>query len=118
MHSKWLKRKMTVNNGVQEISLKSFEQVVNKHLVVVDFFAEWCMPCLMMAPIVEELADKFKGKINFAKINIDDNSSLSEKYKVMSIPTIIMFKDGKEVARIIGTVSGEQLEEKLNSLLD
>jgi thioredoxin 1 len=104
-----------VNNGVEEISEKQFESKVNDGIVVVDFFADWCMPCLMMAPVIEDLSKKFKG-INFVKVNVDDNSELSKKYKVMSIPTLIIFKEGKEVERINGAIPSEQLEEKLRKL--
>jgi len=107
---------MAVHNGVEEISGNHFEERIKKGLFVVDFFAEWCMPCVMMAPVVEDLADKFKGKINFLKANVDENSSLSNKFKVMSIPTLIIFKDGKEVDRMIGSQSADILEEKLKNI--
>lgn len=105
-----------INNGVEEISEKHFENKIRK-LAVVDFFAEWCMPCLMMAPIVEEMAEKFKGKVEFAKVNIDENSELAEKFEVMSIPTLIFFKHGKEDERIVGAIPAERFEEKLNELI-
>jgi thioredoxin 1 len=108
---------MAVNNGVEEISEKQFVETISKNLVVIDFFAEWCMPCLIMAPILEEMKDKFKGKIEFAKVNVDDNSELANKFKIVSIPTLVIFKDGKEIERIIGTIAAEQLEEKLKKLL-
>lgn len=106
-----------VNNGVEEISEKEFNSKIKNKLLAVDFFAEWCMPCLMMAPVFSEVAEKFDGKVEFAKVNIDDNSSLASKFGVMSIPTIILFKNGKEEGRITGAVSSERLEEKLNDLL-
>ena len=106
-----------VNNGVEEISGKQFDGFIKKGLVVIDFYAEWCMPCVMMAPVIEEIAEKFKGKIEFAKVNIDDNSSLAQKFKVISIPTLIVFKKGKEIERIVGAREEEQLEERLRSYL-
>jgi thioredoxin 1 len=108
---------MAVNNGVEEISGNHFEERIKKGLFVVDFFAEWCMPCVMITPIIEELADKFKGKINFLKANVDENSALSNKFKVMSIPCLIVFKDGKEVDRLIGNQSADVLEEKLKKII-
>ena len=107
---------MAVHNGVEEISGNHFEKRIKSGITVVDFFAEWCMPCVMMAPVVEDLADKFKGKINFLKANVDENSSLSNKFKVMSIPTLIIFKDGKEVDRMIGSQPADILEEKLKNI--
>ena len=109
---------MEVNNCVEEKSKNGFEETINKGIAVVDFFAEWCMPCLMMSPIIEEMADKFKGKIDFCKVNIDDNSDLTDEYNVMSVPTFIVFKKGKEVDRIVGSMAAELFEEKLKSLLE
>ena len=108
--------KVKFNNGVNEISGREFEETISKPLVLIDFFAEWCMPCVMMAPVIEEIAEKFKGKIEFAKVNIDDNSSLAQKFKVISIPTLIVFKKGKEIERIVGAREEEQLEERLRKL--
>lgn len=101
------------SNSVDEINEKQFDEKISKKIVLVDFFAEWCMPCLMMSPIIEEMADYFRGKIEFAKVNIDDNQKLAGRFNVMSIPTLIIFKDGKEADRIVGAVQAEQLEEKL-----
>ena len=101
---------------VEEINGKGIGEILKSKLVLVDFFAEWCMPCVMMAPIVEELAGKMKN-IKFAKANIDENSELSQKYKVMSIPTFIIFKNGVEVERIIGGQQAEAIEEKLKKYL-
>jgi thioredoxin 1 len=100
-----------------EISGNEFEAVLESPIVVVDFFAEWCMPCLMMAPIIEELAEKFEGKIRFAKINVDENSELSERFGIGSIPTLIVFKGGKSVEKITGSLPIEILEEKLKKHL-
>ena len=106
-----------VNNGVEELSEKQFDDFVKKDLVLIDFFAEWCMPCVMMAPVIDELSHVFKGKIDFGKINVDDNQNLAQKFDVMSIPTLIVFKEGKEVQRITGALQQEQLEEKLNGFV-
>ena len=108
---------MEKNNEVEEISGHSFNDFIKENMVLVDFFAEWCMPCLMLAPVVEEMAEKFSGKIKFGKINIDNEADLASKFGVMSIPTLIVFKDGVELDRIMGAMPAEQLEEKLNSLL-
>ena len=106
-----------VNNCVEEISKNSFESKIGKNVAVVDFFAEWCMPCLMMSPVIEELAEKFKGKISFCKVNIDDNSELAEKYHVLSIPCLIVFSKGKEVDRIVGAMPANVLEDKLKKYI-
>lgn len=105
---------MAKNNGVEELSEKEFNETLasSKNIVVIDFFAEWCMPCVMMSPVIEEISERFKN-VKFAKINIDENSSLASKFKVMSIPTLIIFKNGKEVERMIGSQQAEVIEEKL-----
>ncbi len=102
---------------VEEITEKEFYKRIKDGLTVIDFFAEWCMPCLMMAPILDEVEEKFKGKINFAKINVDDNSEIASKYGVMSIPTFVIFKDGKEIERFTGAMTSEQFEENLGKFL-
>ncbi|MBI2046840.1 thioredoxin [Candidatus Pacearchaeota archaeon] len=89
------------HNGIDELSEKQFDSFIQKPVAVVDFFADWCMPCLMMAPVIEEMSEKFKGRIAFAKLNVDDNQKLSQKFKVMSIPTLIVFKKGEEAGRLI-----------------
>ena len=75
---------------VTELTNGKFEEFTKKGLVLVDFFAEWCMPCVMMSPVVEDMAEKFLGKIEFCKINIDENEKLASKFNVMSIPTLIV----------------------------
>ncbi len=85
--------------------------------VMVDFFAEWCGPCKMIAPIVEELATEYDGKVRIVKINVDESMESAQTYGIMSIPTLVFFKGGKEVDRFTGGVSKEMFEEKLNALL-
>jgi thioredoxin 1 len=107
---------MAVNNDkAVDISECEFEETVNNgsKTVVVDFYAEWCMPCLMLAPVIEELACKF-SKIRFARINVDENQSLSSRFRVSSIPCLIVFKEGQEVERIVGALPEEIIEEKIS----
>ena len=96
---------VTHNDSEVELTEEEFNEIIsNGHkLVVVDFFAEWCMPCVMMSPIIEELAESITMKeVKFVKINTDDNPHLSQKYKISSIPCLVIFKKGKEVGRIVG----------------
>jgi len=81
--------------------------------VLVDFWAEWCAPCHMIAPAVEELAKAYDGKMKFAKLDVDSNNKTALQFGVMSIPTLIIFKDGQEKERIVGAVPKGQLEKKV-----
>lgn len=85
--------------------------------VMVDFFADWCGPCKMAAPIIDELAELHKDKILIGKVNVDENNVTAMKYNVMSIPTVIMFKDGKEVDRQIGFGGRTMYEKMLQKVL-
>lgn len=87
------------------------EKVINSpKTVVVDFFADWCTPCKMLSPVLEKLAS-INSDVDFYKVNIDDNPSLAEEYEVMSIPNVVIFKNGQAVDRSIGLVSEQQLQE-------
>ena len=84
--------------------------------VLVDFFADWCGPCKMMGPIVESLAESYEGKVKIGKLNIDDEMEIAQRYRVMSIPTFIIFKDGEAVDVSVGAMSKEDLEKKLQKI--
>ena len=104
---------------VVEITEEEFNEIVsNGHdLVVVDFFADWCMPCLMMAPIIEDLA-KNMNNVKFVQINVDDNEEISRKYEIRSIPTLIFFKKGKMVGKVVGGMDEDSLKEKIENFLN
>jgi len=108
---------MANNDKVPEISKNEFESFIDKDLVLIDFFADWCMPCVMMAPVLEELSEKFKGKIKFGKVDIEDNEELARKFGIVSIPNFILFKDGKQIEQFIGAINEEEFEKKLKSLV-
>lgn len=95
---------------------ENFEQeVLNSELpVVVDFYADWCGPCKMMAPIVHQLAEEYVGKVKIGKINVDQNIELAQKYRVMSIPTFVFFQNGQAVQTIVGGMSKNELVMKID----
>jgi thioredoxin 1 len=94
----------------------SAEVLENKKPILVDFWAPWCGPCQMMGPIIEEVAAEIGEKASVGKLNVDENQEMAEKYGVSSIPTIIFFKDGKEVERMIGVRDKNELVKKLAEL--
>lgn len=96
-----------------KLNSENFEKVVlnSEEPVLVDFFADWCGPCKMMSPIVKELATELNGKVKVGKINVDENSDIAVEYNVMSIPTLIVFKNGKEEKRLVGVRDKEELLE-------
>ncbi len=106
---------------MSEVTLtdENFEQEVlqDKGVVMVDFWAPWCGPCRMLAPVVEELSAEYAGKMKVGKLNTDEGPQTSAKYAITSIPTIIFFKNGEVVAQAGGLQSKAALQEKINSLL-
>ncbi|MCL2153349.1 MAG: thioredoxin [Oscillospiraceae bacterium] len=98
-----------------ELSSGNFDKTISSGCVLVDFWAEWCMPCKMVAPIVEELAEKYKDSVTVAKVNVDDENGLASRYGVMSIPTVILFKDGVETKRFVGVKPKQQYEQALEA---
>ncbi len=119
---KKLKELMSRNEeakGVIRLNASNFDETLkdSKTPVLVDFWAEWCMPCRMMAPVVEELASQYAGKAVFAKLNVDENPEIASRYQVMSIPLFIIFKNGRPVEKIVGAVGRKPLEETLKKHL-
>ncbi len=102
-----------------EITHENFEREVLKSdkLVVVDFWAPWCMPCKMMTPTVEKLAEELKGKVSVSKCNVDDSPDLATDLSVLNIPTLVLFKAGEEVARMVGVNSKAAIELKIQSFM-
>ncbi len=93
------------------------EIVQAKGVALVDFWAGWCMPCKMIAPTVEQIAKDYSGKVKVAKVEVDEAGEISSRYNVMNIPTLIIFKDGKEADRIVGVTSKEDISRRLDKVL-
>ncbi len=96
---------------------QNFTQEIASWVVLVDFWAEWCGPCQMMLPILEELSARVEGKAKVAKVNVDEQPSLAAQFRVMSIPTLILFKDGQPVEQFIWVQQADVLEEAINKYL-
>ncbi|MCL2030571.1 MAG: thioredoxin [Oscillospiraceae bacterium] len=102
-----------------QLSAADFTEAVLKspQPVLVDFWAPWCGPCRALAPVIDALAEKYAGRARVGKLNVDDEGALAAQYGVMSIPTVVLFKDGKEVERTVGLRGQEDFEALLNSVL-
>ena len=105
--------------SISQLTESTFDEEVasSTEPVLVGFWAEWCGPCKMVAPILEEIATEQAGKVRVAKVNVDENPGLATKFNVMSIPTMIVFKDGQEAQRLIGARGKPQLLEDLTPYL-
>jgi len=91
---------------------ENFDEIISKYdVVVVDFWAPWCGPCRLIAPVIEKLAKEMKGKVVFAKLNVDENPKMAMRYRVMSIPTLILFKEGKIADRLVGALPEDMLRD-------
>lgn len=94
-----------------------FDRVVRENrLAVIDCWAPWCGPCRIMGPIIDDLASKYAGRVFFGKLNVDENPEVPSRYSIMSIPTLLFFKDGKLVDRVIGAVPASEIERRLSAL--
>ena len=102
---------------VTHVTDRNFEtEVLKSNLpVLVDFWAEWCGPCRMVSPIVEEIAKDLKGKLKVAKINVDESQDLAAQFNIMSIPTLLIFKKGEPVEQMVGAMSKDQLLARINA---
>ena len=105
--------------NIIELNQDSFQQSVleAQKPILVDFWAPWCGPCRAVAPVVEELAKEYQGKVGFAKVNVDESPFIASKFGVMSIPTLIVFKDGKPAEQIVGFKPKDQIKKILDKTL-
>lgn len=101
-----------LTNGEFEIFSKE------KGFLFIDFFADWCMPCVMMGPIVDDLAEEFGERVKFGKVNIEENPEATKKFEINSVPTFILLKDGEVLAKVSGAMSQEELSEIIKEKLE
>ncbi len=102
---------------VKELTNENFMAVTDKGVSLVDFWAPWCGPCRMIAPVIDELSNDFEMRANICKVNTDDNQDIIKKYNVKSIPTILIMKDGEVIETIVGAQAKDKLTEAINKAL-
>ena len=100
--------------SVIKLTAENFDAVVSGGRVLVDFYADWCMPCKMVSPVIKELAEEYEGKVTVANVDVDRESALAARFGIMSIPTVILFNEGKEVKQIVGVQKKQVYEAELN----
>ncbi len=107
-----------MSNPILTLNSSNFDETINKDFTLVDFWAEWCAPCKALAPVLEEIANKYDGKLKVAKVDIDNQLELATRYGVRSVPTILLFKDGKQINMVVGNQPDnlrETVEREINS---
>jgi len=102
---------------VKELTNGMFDEFIKEGVVLIDFSADWCMPCLMMAPVLEEIGGKLAGKIKIGKLDVGENQDIASKFGVSSIPNFVLFKDGKVAEQFVGSMPVEVLEGKLKKFV-
>lgn len=102
---------------VEELTNGAFNEFIKEGTVLIDFYADWCMPCVMMGPIVEDVAEKFGNKLKVGKVNVEDGHEIAQKFGVSSIPNFVLFKDGKVATNFVGAMSEEDFSERLKKFL-
>ena len=95
------------------LNAENFDEVLGSGKVLVDFWAGWCMPCRMLAPVIEELAAEYEGRVTIAKVDVENENALVARFRVMSIPTVILFENGQEIKRFVGVQPKETFEAEL-----
>ncbi|BCI60686.1 thioredoxin [[Clostridium] leptum] len=106
-----------VNANVLTVTNKNFDQIISSGVVVVDFWANWCGPCRMLSPIIDQLAEQFAGRITVGKVDVDRESELASRFRIMSVPSLLFFQDGKLVETSVGVKNLEELSSIVSPLL-
>ncbi|MBA7598920.1 Thiol-disulfide oxidoreductase ResA [subsurface metagenome] len=117
LEERYLGKKEVIDKPIQ-ITDQTFEDTIRKYpVVVVDFWGQWCPPCHIIAPIIEELANDYSGKVVFSKLNVDKNQMIAAKYGIMAVPTLLIFKNGKLMDQVTGALPRQYLEQRIKNIL-
>ncbi|MCL1828102.1 MAG: thioredoxin [Oscillospiraceae bacterium] len=95
------------------LTTENFEETVSEGKCLIDFWADWCGPCKMLAPVIEKISEKYEGSVKVCKVNVDEEGELATRFKIMSIPTVMAFSDGKETGKTVGVKPQAELEKLL-----
>jgi thioredoxin 1 len=96
---------------------QTFDQTIRTGVILIDFYADWCGPCRMLTPVLEQVAQELQGKVSIGKLDIDKNQKVASTYQVTSVPTMILFKNGKEVGRLVGLRDGAGIKQFINTAI-
>jgi len=107
-----------MDEEIIELTDDNFKSNIEKGVTLVDFWAPWCAPCNMAAPIIEEIAKEYKDKIKVGKLNVDSNQITAANFGIVSIPTLMLFKEGREEARMVGVVPKDTIKEKIEPFIN
>ena len=102
---------------MEVLTQDNFDHTIHEGIVLVDFYAEWCGPCHVLSPLLEEISKKYEGRVQFFKLDVDQASQIAAKYQIMSIPTVMMFKNGQEAGKIIGANPESRYTDALEEIL-
>lgn len=117
LEEKYLGKKEVIDKPIQ-VTDQTFEDTIRKYpVVVVDFWGQWCPPCHMIAPVIEELAKDYSGKVVFSKLNVDENQMIAAKYGIMAVPTLLIFKNGRLIDQVTGALPRQHLEKRIKNVL-
>ena len=105
--------------GLVHINEQNFKKEIleEKNLALVDFYADWCAPCKILSPVIEELSNEYEGRLKAGKLNVEEAGAIATRYSIMSIPTLLFFKDGQIIEQIVGALPKQQLKAKIETLL-
>lgn len=104
-------------SSVKILNADSFDSQVNSGVTVIDFWAPWCGPCKMLAPVIEQISDEYSGRLQICKVNVDDNQELAARYGIMSIPSVLVFKNGEVVDKMVGSRPKSQIKEMIDKYI-